>query len=83
MLKVPEGGWVTLVIALVIFLLLIDWWFGEARLQRYIRSHFQGFPIPTLHFHLLHDEAHDYTSTSGTLVLVPRMKRKESEECEI
>lgn len=46
--KVPKGGWVAILIAGVIFLFLICWWYGEHRLAKWRKRYARVLPLTEL-----------------------------------
>jgi len=48
LIKVPHGGWIALLIALVMTCLLLAWGYGENLLRRQVKKDYKGFPIATL-----------------------------------
>jgi potassium uptake protein len=46
--KIPEGGWVAIVIGVVFFIFGFCWFFGQTNLHRFLRNHSQTSSLHTL-----------------------------------
>jgi len=46
--KVPQGGWVAILIALVLSFSMLTWMAGEYYLSKYLKNHYVGIPIGEL-----------------------------------
>jgi len=46
--KVPQGGWVAIMIAVVLSFSMLVWMYGERRLAKFLREHYEGLSIKKL-----------------------------------